>query len=80
LGGSVTNTFLDCIKIAEDTLNANEYDTPEAKFNQDFNEFMTGLEHPNSVDPDHIEIKPELLDPVDDQEFIDYIGLKKRIH
>jgi len=58
--------------VAEDTLNAKEYDSSEEKFNQDFDVFMNGLDHP--LDTDHIEINPESLDPVDDREFIDYIN------
>ena len=41
----IDNTLLACIKLSEDTLNAKEYDSPEVKFNHDFNEFMIRLEH-----------------------------------
>ena len=41
----IDNTLLACIKLSEDTLNAKEYDSHEVKFNHDFNEFMSRLEH-----------------------------------
>ena len=34
----VDSTLLDCIKLAENTLKAKEYNTPEARPNQDFDE------------------------------------------
>jgi hypothetical protein len=64
--------LLDCIKLSEYTLRAKEYDSPEEKFNQDFDEFISRLEHmPRN---DRIEINPESLDLVNDQELIDYIN------
>ena len=41
--------MLDCIKQATNTLNAKEYNTLEVRFNQDFDEFMNVLEHPDSL-------------------------------
>ena len=67
----IDNTLLDCIKLYEDTLNAKEYDSADVKFNQDFDEFMSRLDHlPNN---DRIEINPEFLDSVNNREFTDYV-------
>ena len=72
--GRVDNSLLDCINLAEDTLNAKEYDAPEPKFNQDFDEFMRGLDNPDPLNPNYIHINPEFLNPIDDREFIGYIN------
>jgi hypothetical protein len=41
----VDNSLLECINLAENTLNAKEHDAPEAKFNQDFDSLMSGLDN-----------------------------------
>ena len=38
----VDGSLLECLNLALKTLNAKEHDTPEAKFNKDFNNFMGG--------------------------------------
>ena len=69
-------SILDCIKLAEDTLNYNdakEYNIPEARFNSDFDEFMNGLDHTDSFDSNHIENTPQFLDSTNDKEFMNYL-------
>ena len=49
----VDHSLLDCNKLTEKTLNyddATEYNTPEARFNYNLDEFMYGLDHPNPFD------------------------------
>ena len=40
----VDKTLLECINLAESTLNAEEQNTPKAKFNKEFDDCMKGLE------------------------------------
>jgi len=56
-------------------LNAKEHDAPKAKFNQDFDNFMSGLDNIDPLDSEFIQIDLEFLDPNDDQELIDYHSL-----
>jgi len=56
-------------------LNAKEHDAPKAKFNQDFDNFMSGLDNTDPLDSEFIQIDLEFLDPNDDQELIDYHSL-----
>ena len=41
----VDNSLLECINLAENTLNAKEHDSPEAKLNQEFYSFMSRLDN-----------------------------------
>ena len=68
------HSLLECINQAENTLNAKEHDTPEAKLNQDFDSFMSGLYNTDLLNVDFIQIKLEFLDPNNDREFIDYLN------
>ena len=70
----VDNSLLECINLAENTLNAKEHDAPKAKFNQDFDSLMSGLDNTDPLNSDYIQINPEFLDLNDDREFIDYIN------
>ena len=50
----IDHSLLDCIKLAEDTLDhgdAKEYNTLEARFNLNFDESMNVLNHPDPFDP-----------------------------
>ena len=67
----VDETLLECINLAESTLNAEEQNTPKAKFNKEFDDCMKGLE-PLGSGP--IQINLEFLDPNDDREFINYLN------
>ena len=67
----VEETLLECISLAESTLNAKEQDTFEAKFNKGFDNFMNGLE-PLALES--IQINLEFLYPNDDREFINYLN------
>jgi hypothetical protein len=53
----VDHSLLECINQAENTLNAKEHDTPEAKLNQDFDSFMSGLYNTDLLNVDFIQIK-----------------------
>ena len=70
----VDNSLLDCINLAENTVNTKEHDAPEAKFNQDFDSLMSGLDNTDPLNSDYIQINPEFLDLNDDREFIDYLN------
>ena len=56
-------------------MNAKEHDAPKAKFNQDFDNFMSGLDNTDPLDSEFIQIDLEFLDLNDVQEFIDYHSL-----
>jgi len=55
-------------------LNAKEHDTPEAKLNKEFDNFMSGLDNTDPLNSESIMINREFLDPNDDREFIDYLN------
>ena len=62
----VDNSLLECINRAENTMNAKEHDAPAAKFNQYFDNFMSGLNNTDPLNSDYIQINPKFLDPNDD--------------
>ena len=70
----VDNSLLECINLDENTLKAKEHDAPAAKFNQYFDNFMSGLNNTDPLNSDYIQINPKFLDPNDDREFIDYLN------
>ena len=53
-------------------MNAKEHDTPEEKFNKDFDDLMSGLDNTDPLNSEPIRIYPEFLDPSNDREFINY--------
>ena len=46
----VDKSLLECINLAERMLNAKKHDAPEAKFNKDFDNFMSGLDNTDPLD------------------------------
>ena len=66
--------MLEHINLAENTLDAKECDAPEAKFNQDFDRFMSGIDNTDSLNCEYIQINPEFLNPNDDRKFINYLN------
>ena len=60
------NSLLECIILAKKTLNAKERDTPKVKFNKDFDDIMSGLDNPDLLNSEPIQINPEFLDQRDD--------------
>ena len=72
----IDNTLLDCIKLSEDTLRATEHDSLEAKFNQDFDDFMSSLEQlPTGK---NISSNDDHHNKVRDQDLADYIYKQSR--
>ena len=68
------NSLLECIILAKKTLNAKERDTPKVKFNKDFDDIMSGLDNPDLLNSEPIQINPKFLDQRDVWEFIDYLN------
>jgi hypothetical protein len=67
----VDEALLKCINLEESTLSAEQQNAQEAKFNKDFDDFINRIE-PLGSGP--IQLNPELLNPNDNQEFINHIN------